>query len=128
MTIRRIKHTKVACLLAVFLAAAAPLRAQFNGWTNSSPGKWEVGANWSRGTPPGTNDAFDNIFQGSTITIDATTSGSFPDTMTVNYVALASPGAILSLDNAGTNVPLHILNTLDIEGTQIGRASCRERG
>jgi len=106
---------RIACL-ALLLLAGVPLPAQINGWTNTSAGKWEVGANWSLGTPPGTGDVFDNIFTGSTITIDATTSGSFPNTMTVNYVAVAAPTATLELDNAGTNVPLHILLNLDVTG------------
>jgi hypothetical protein len=103
-------------VLALFLASAAPLQAQpnINGWTNTAAGKWENATNWVLGTPPSTNDIDDNIFTGTTVTIDATTSGSFPDTMTVNHVAVAASSVTLALDNAGTNVPLHLLQGLDI--------------
>lgn len=108
--------------VVLLLAGVAPLQAQFyeyNDWVNTNAGKWEVGSNWSQGVPPGTNDGYNNIFTGTTITIDATTSGSFPDTMTANYVLIDSPQQlILELNNAGTNVPLHLLQNLEIGGDQ----------
>jgi hypothetical protein len=88
MKIQTRKPAKAALLLALLLLGVAPLRAQFNFWISTNSGKWEVGTNWSPGTPPSTNDFYDNIFGGSTVTIDATTSHSFPNTMTVNSVAL----------------------------------------
>ncbi len=112
MKIQTHKPAKTSLLLTLLLAGVAPLQAQINSWTNPGPGKWEVGTNWALGTPPGTNDIYDNIFTGGPVTIDATTSGSFPNTMTVNYVAVEFE--TLDLDNAGTNVPLHILQNLDI--------------
>jgi hypothetical protein len=99
-------------LFVLVLAWAAPLQAQINHWINPGAGKWEVATNWALGTAPSTSDVFDNIFSGGTVTIDATTSGSFSNTMTVNYVGVES--VELALDNAGTNIPLHILNELDI--------------
>src|ERR1700690_1297478 len=117
MNIQTRKPAKTAWLLALLLAGAAPLRAQpyylNNLWANPGSGKWEVASNWSAGTPPGTNDD-DQIYIGTTVTIDATTSGSFPNTMTVSYVAVAAPSVTLELNDAGTNVPLHILQNLDI--------------
>src|SRR5580704_7551665 len=95
-------------LLAVFAANVAPLHALYNDWAQNNSGKWEVGTNWTRGTPPSINDYAENIFTGMTITIDATTSSSFPSTMTVIEVGLGWP-ATLDLNNAGTNTPLHIL-------------------
>ncbi len=109
---------RILFLFALLLAGVPQLHAQFNDWAITGPGKWEVGTNWSLGTPPGTNDAFDNIFTGSTITIDAITSGSFPNTMTVNYVGIGWP-VTFYLDNAGTNVPLHILQNLDISFSSV---------
>ena len=108
--------------VVLLLAGVVSLQAQFyeyNDWVNTNAGKWEVGSNWSQGVPPGTNDGYNNIFTGTTITIDATTSGSFPDTMTANYVLIDSPQQlILELNNAGTNVPLHLLQNLEIGGDQ----------
>jgi hypothetical protein len=108
---------KAALFLAWLLLAAAPLRAQpyflNNLWANPGSGKWEVASNWSAGTAPGVNDN-DQIYIGTTVTIDATTSGSFSNTMTVSYVTLAAPTVTLELVNAGINVPLHVLWDLDI--------------
>src|ERR1700690_2898158 len=115
MRIRARKAANAALLLTLMLAGVAPLQAQPNHWVNPGAGKWEVGANWALGTPPSTNDYYDNIFTGTTVTIDATTSGSFPNTMTANTVALETP-VILELENAGTTVPLHLLQDLDIAG------------
>ncbi len=98
---------RIALFLALLLTGVVPLQAQFyeyNDWVSTNAGKWEVGSNWSEGVPPGTNDAYNNIFTGTTITIDATTSGSFSNTMTANYVLIESPEQLfLELNNAGTN-------------------------
>src|ERR1700690_4005361 len=115
MTIQTRNPAKAVVLLALLLVGAAPLQAQPNYWVNPGAGKWEGGTNWFLGTPPSTNDWYDNIFSGTTVTIDATTSGSFPNTMTANTVALETP-VILELENAGTTVPLHLLQDLDIAG------------
>jgi hypothetical protein len=108
--------SRIAFILALLLAGVVSLQAQFNDWVNTNGGKWEVSSNWSRGTPPSTNDVYDNIFTGTTITIDATTSGNFSNTMTANYVALDASAVMLELNNAGTTVPLHLLQDLDIAG------------
>jgi hypothetical protein len=113
--------SRIAVILTLLLAGVVPLQAQlneYNDWVNTNGGKWEVGSNWSQGTPPGTNDAYDNIFTGTaiTITIDATTSGNFPNTMTANYVLVDSSAVMLELNNAGTTVPLHLLQDLEITG------------
>ncbi|MGO8836456.1 MAG: beta strand repeat-containing protein [Limisphaerales bacterium] len=115
MKIQTRKPAKTALLLVLLLVGTAPLQAQPNSWVNPGAGKWEVGANWFLGTPPSTNDWYDNIFSGTSVTIDATTSGSFPNTMTANTVALETP-VKLELVNAGTTVPLHLLQDLDIAG------------
>lgn len=110
---------RIAVILTLLLACAVPLQAQlyeYNDWTNTSAGKWEVGSNWSQGVPPSTNDTYDNIFTGTTITIDATTSGNFSNTMTANFVLIESPEQLfLKLNNAGTTVPLHV-QVLQIAG------------
>jgi hypothetical protein len=114
--------SRIALFLVLLLAGVVPLQAQlneFNDWDSTNGGKWEVGSNWSQGTPPSTNDAYDNIFTGTTITIDATTSGDFRSTMTANSVVIeALPPVILELNNAGTTVPLHLLQDLQIAGDQ----------
>jgi hypothetical protein len=113
------RWSRIGWLVALLLTGVAPLRAQVNSWTNPGTGKWEVATNWDLGVPPSTNDTFDHIFTGSTVTIDATTSGSFPDSLTVNYLSLIATGGVpltLRLDNADTNVPLHVLKNLSITG------------
>jgi hypothetical protein len=110
---------RIAVILALLLAGVVPLRAQsvvYNDWVNTNGGKWEVGSNWSQGVPPSTNDTYDNIYTGTTITIDATTSRNFSNTMTANWVLIESPEQLfLKLNNAGTTVPLHV-QVLQIAG------------
>ncbi len=101
---------------STFLSSA---QAQVNSYTNTASGKWETGANWSLGTAPSTSDAADLITNtvSKTVTIDATTSGSFSNSLTINSLFLGAPaGSVneLLLNNAGTNVPLRILNSLVI--------------
>lgn len=114
--------SRIAVILTLLLAGGVSLKAQFyeyNDWVNTNAGKWEVGSNWSQGVPPGTNDSYNNIFTGTTITIDATTSGSFSNTMTANFVFIDTAKQLtLELNNAGTTVPLHLLQDLQIGGDQ----------
>jgi hypothetical protein len=82
--------------------------------TNSYIGKWEGNANWSLGMAPSANDLADVITNAPnrTVTIDASTTGSFPATMTINNLLVSAN--TLQLTNAGTAVPLEILNDFDI--------------
>jgi len=97
-------------------ALAAP-----NIYTNTSSGKWEVSSNWSLGAP-GTNDFsyITNLAPTTpiTVTLDATTSSGFSNTMTVANLTISSPAGsytnTLLLNNAGTSTPLHVISNLTI--------------
>ena len=88
-----------------------------NSWTDSN-GKWENSNNWSRVAPPSSSDSADLITNAGnhTVTIDAVTTNT-PSTMTINNLTISAPANstnTLFLNNAGTNTPLHILDSLTI--------------
>ncbi len=94
-----------------------------NSWTDGN-GKWETAGNWSVGSAPSTNDPADFITKAgnNTVTIDATTSGSFPSTLTINNLLLSAPVGLtntLLLSAAGTNAPLRVLGRLTLDGRGI---------
>jgi T5SS/PEP-CTERM-associated repeat protein len=90
-----------------------------NSWISGAGGKWEAAAHWSLTIPP---DSLQSIFisnaPSKTVTIDATTSGSNPSTMTNRNVIVSAPAGTVNtlfLNNAGTTTtPLQILNSLTI--------------
>jgi uncharacterized repeat protein (TIGR03803 family)/T5SS/PEP-CTERM-associated repeat protein len=89
-----------------------------NSWTDGS-GKWETATNWSHATAPSSTDAADLITNAgnNTVTIDATTAGSFPGTMTIRNLTVSAPGVAtntLFLNNVGTNTPLRVLGVLTL--------------
>ncbi|MGD0649829.1 MAG: fibronectin type III domain-containing protein [Verrucomicrobiia bacterium] len=88
-------------------------------WTNTGSDKWEGSDNWAFGRVPSTSRSAVLITNATTktVTIDASTSGSFPSTMTISNLALSSPTGstnTLLLSNAGTNTPLTIINQCTI--------------
>ena len=96
-----------------------------NSWTGGS-GKWETATNWSRAAAPSLTDLADAIANAgnNTVTIDATTSSNFPNTLTISNLNVAAPGPMtntLLLSNAGTNVPLAVFNSVSVShhGTMI---------
>jgi hypothetical protein len=95
------------------VSLATVVEAQNNSWTNNVSGKWETGANWSLGVPPtNAHSVFITNAFSKTVTIDATTSGSFPTTMTITDLTVSSPpGTVntLALLNSGTATPLRVL-------------------
>ena len=92
-----------------------------NSWMDGS-GKWETVGNWSLGTAPANSDSADVITNAgnNTVTIDATTSGSFSNTLTINTLIVSAPfGSMntLALNNAGTlssSPPLLVSNRVTI--------------
>jgi len=95
-----------------FLPAAS---AQVNSWTNGADGFWQDAPNWSLGTAP-TNGHSILITNANTkiVTIDSTTSGSYPSTLTISSLNLGAPLNLtntLLLANTGTSSPLQILNS-----------------
>jgi fibronectin-binding autotransporter adhesin len=81
-----------------------------NSWIGGN-GKWENSNDWSLGVSPSLNDLVDLIANGgnNTVTIDATTTGALAGaTMTISNLILRAN--TLALNNAGTNVPLQVLD------------------
>ncbi len=117
------KSLIISAVTALLLAAQAflPLaaRAQDNSWTNLLSDKWENSTNWSLGFAP-TNTQSDILITNTatkTATIDATTSGTFPTTLTISNLQVFAPATFtntLFLNSAGTAVPLEVLNGLTI--------------
>jgi T5SS/PEP-CTERM-associated repeat protein len=89
-----------------------------NSWIGGN-GKWETATNWSAAQPPSLTDGADFIANAGnkTVTIDATTSGGFPNSLTISNLTVAAPlnsTNTLLLSNAGTNTPLAVRNTFSI--------------
>jgi len=97
--------------VALSLALVTATRAATNSWTDGSS-KWEMSTNWSLGVAPGTNGQslilITNVGN-NTVTIDAFTTNT-PGTMVISNLTLGANK--LSLNNAGSNVPLRILDRL----------------
>ena len=99
--------------------SVTPEQIGLNSWVSASGGKWETATNWSSGLAPSLTDLADTITNANTktVTIDATTSGSFPSSLTINNLTVCAPlGAAntLFLDNAGTVTPLQVLGVLSL--------------
>ena len=98
-----------------------PALAAPNIYTNTSSGRWEVSSNWSLGAPSVTNSSYITNPAPTTpitVTIDATTSSSFTNTMTVANLTIGSPTNsytnTLFLNSAGISTPLHVISNLTI--------------
>jgi len=97
-----------------------PPASATNSWSSSTDGKWETDGNWSMGSAPSLIDPADLITNASskTVTIDATTSGSFPGSLVVSNLTVAAslPDTnTLWLNNAGTTTPLSVLQQFMID-------------
>jgi hypothetical protein len=101
----------IPCCLtgALLLNEGEAAFAQTNSWTNSASGQWED-AYWSLGVLPGTNQAILFTNAGSkTLAIGPDTAQTFPETLTVDSIAVLSPtnsSNTLLLSNAGFQTPL----------------------
>ena len=117
-----LRSLKLASLLAlVVLLLGVSANAAPNIYTNTSSGKWEVSTNWSLGAPVATNSSYITNSAPSTpitVTLDATTSSGFPNTMTVANLTVSSPAGsytnTLLLDGTGTSTPLHVISNLSV--------------
>ena len=130
-TVRQNSALLFLLLMMLVCAALIPITANGQTWDNTASGtwKWEDASNWAGGAPSSSQPATFitnavsalNGFRFRTVSIDATTSGSFPSTMTINYLTMSAPGSGISgshnalfLNNSGLATPLHILDTLTI--------------
>jgi hypothetical protein len=107
--------------LIVLAGFSLPALAAPNIYTNTASGKWEVATNWSLGAPGATDFSYITNLAPTTpitVTIDATTSSSFTNTMTVADLTVGSPTSsyanTLLLVNAGLSKPLHVISNLTI--------------
>ena len=117
-------HVVNSLKLAAFITLAGsslPALAAPNIYTNIFSGKWEVSSNWSLGAPSATNSSYiTNLapITPITVTLDATTSSSFTNTMTVANLTIGSPAIsytnTLFLNNAGISAPFHVISNLTI--------------
>lgn len=92
-------------LIAISVAIAPATRAIDNSWTNSNSGKWEDSANWSLGVAPSnTHAVFVTNAVSKTVTVDSMTSGSLPNSMTINSLTMSAAPSFnntLLVTNAG---------------------------
>ncbi len=101
------------------LANASTAQGQ-NVWINPLSDKWEIGPNWSQGAPSSWQAGLlISNANPTTVTVDAATvaSNAVNSCMSVGAVTIFSPTGnadVLSLSNAGTATPLHVLNALTI--------------
>ena len=116
----RIRVITLVCGILLFITIGVPAvsQAQTNRWIQPGDGAWQDPANWFLSLAPANTQTL-VITNGvsKTITIDSTTSGSFPNTLTVSGVILSAPNGatnILDLSNAGTNAPLSVPNNFII--------------
>lgn len=113
--------------LTVFLTLAGSFfslsaLADPNIYLNPSSGRWEVSSNWSLGSP----SADDSIYITNPaptapiiVTVDATTSSGFTNTLTVANLTISAPAAgsytnTLFLNSAGTSTPFQVISNLTV--------------
>ena len=94
--------------------------AQSNNWATAASGKWEIGGNWSVGTPS-SSDTADLITNATskTVTIDPATtlSNSLNQCLSIANLIISAPAGTantLQLINPGTSIPLKISNGLTV--------------
>lgn len=121
------KSRIVCCFkLTAFITLAGslfnlPALAAPNIYTNTASGKWEVSTNWSLGAPGATDSSYITNpapVTPITVSIDATTSSSFTNTLTVANLTISSPAGsptnTLFLNSAGLSTPLHVISNLTV--------------
>jgi hypothetical protein len=120
MNTNLIFRSVLCAAILVTAVFAIPAVAQNDSWIDSS-GKWETSNDWSFAIPPSVSFTSILITNATTktVTIDATTSGSFPSTMNIANLVVSGPlftVNTLFLNNAGLVTPLNILGQLTMGG------------
>ncbi len=103
----------------VFTILSTNTRAAVDSWTFALGGHWQLSNDWSLARPPNLTDSAVWITNSisKNITIDASTSGGFGFSMTVSNIDVGGFGTTtngLHLINAGTAVPLRVVNVVAI--------------
>jgi len=111
--------TYVRVALVLVIAGISSIgRAQTNSWISPTRGYWDDYSKWLLNVAPSNSQsAYITNDVSKTVTIDSFTSGVYPGTMTVSNLFLSAPVGVtnaLDLSDAGTNVPLRILDTFGI--------------
>jgi fibronectin-binding autotransporter adhesin len=98
-----------------------PALAAPNIYTNTASGRWEVSSNWSLGAPSATDSSYITNLDAITpitVTLDATTSSNFTNTLTVANLTISSPANsytnTLFMNSAGISTPFHVISNLTI--------------
>jgi alpha-tubulin suppressor-like RCC1 family protein/fibronectin type 3 domain-containing protein len=113
-----------------------------DSWISPTSGKWETAGSWSLGVPPSASLLGVLVTNAGSkiVTIDATTVGNFPSTMTISNLSVsAAPGTtnMVLLTTGGSPMPLHTLQPfavgsgglLDVENSTLqADAALREGG
>jgi hypothetical protein len=118
---------RVGCIITIVLSACfvseetTQAALTTNSWSGSVGGKWEDSADWSEGAPSVTQAVvfLSNVVVDQpaiTTTIDATTAGTFPSTMTISNLVIGDATIIASheliLSDTSVFAPLRVLNSL----------------
>ena len=103
--------------LTVIFVLTTSLRAQSdNYWVNQSGQYWQDATNWSLGAPNAGQTIIISVagFSNQGVIINATTSGSYSNTMTVSNLVIDGSGPVSRLleheQFRHLTVPLHVLN------------------
>ncbi len=88
-------------------------------WQSSLGGKWETASSWYAAYRPDATLQEVQLTNATTktVTIDTTTAGSYPSSMTVSNLTIAGPAGTvntLAVTNVGLSTPFQVLNTMTI--------------
>jgi hypothetical protein len=103
------------------LAVVSAQAATTNSWKSGSSSFWDTATAWSLNVPPSISDFADFITNAAnkTVTIDSFVS---TNTLTISNLTVSGVGGTtntLALNNAGTNVPLHVLNSMMVSNAGV---------
>lgn len=106
------------CIVSALSSTCNPIA---NNWVNTNGGKWEAATNWSLGVVPNNSQrvSIANLVD-KVVSIDSTTAGSFPQTLTVASLKLDAPEGstnLLLMAGSGTNVPLTVRESMLVSGS-----------
>jgi T5SS/PEP-CTERM-associated repeat protein len=112
---RCLRADQLSVCLGFALAVLTPsLQAADNVWTNLSGSFWDTIGAWSLGIrPTNSHNVFITNATTKTVTIDSTTSGSYPASLTIYNLSLWGPAGTINtlyLNNSGMAVPLTVSN------------------
>lgn len=90
-----------------------------NVWVATNDGKWEVATNWSQGMPSAGYRSLITNSVSKTVTIDAISAGTHPESLTVIDLTLSAPNGstnVLQVNNPGSVAKLQVSGELSVGG------------